>query len=339
MTDKTLQLGLIGLGRLGAAYARILAGLRTPFELVGLADTHPGRAEQMATQLKIPRSYLSPTQLLDDEGVDAVVIVTPTHTHRALVEEAAVRGKAVFCEKPVSISLKDAWAVKRAVDEHGIYFQLGFMRRFDAAHVAAKQKIEEGVIGTPVLCKSSSRDPYPPPLDFLDPEKSGGTVIDMGMHDFDAARWFMGDVKQVSTVGGALVHPEFEEAGDVDNAIVSLTFEAGGLGVVDLSRTGIYGYDVTTEILGTEGTLRIGYLRETPLLVLTENHVAHDTVPYFPQRFKGAYESQLVRFAENVLAGGESPVTVEDGIEALRIGVAATQALHTGQSVEVVSVR
>ena len=339
MTNATLRLGLIGLGRLGATYARILAGLRTPFELVALADTHSGRADQMATQLKISRSYDTPSQLLDDGDVDAVVIVTPTHTHRALVEEAAARGKAVFCEKPVSISLEDALAVKRSVETSGIYFQLGFMRRFDAGHAVAKKKIDEGVIGTPVLCKSSSRDPYPPPLDFLDLEKSGGTVIDMGMHDFDAARWFMGDVKQVSTVGGALVHPEFEKTGDVDNAIVSLTFEAGGLGVVDLSRTGIYGYDVSTEILGTEGTLRIGYLRETPLLVLTENQVSHDTVPYFPERFKGAYEAQLHRFAENVLTGKPSPVTVEDGIEALRIGVAATQALHTGQTVQVASIR
>ena len=293
----------------------------------------------MAAQLGIPRSYSEPLQLLDDTDVQAVVIVTPTHTHPALVQEAAARGKAVFCEKPVSVSLKDALAVRHAVEKHDIYFQLGFMRRFDAGYIAAKKKIEEGAIGTLVLCKSSSRDPYPPPLDFLDPEKSGGTVIDMGMHDFDVARWFMGDVAQVSTIGGAVVHPEFERTGDVDNAIVSLIFESGSLGIVDLSRTGIYGYDVMTEILGTEGTLRIGYLRETALLVMTENQVAHDTVPYFHQRFRDAYEAQLRRFARNVLEGCPSPVTVEDGIEALRIGVAATRALHTGQAVRISSVR
>jgi predicted dehydrogenase len=157
----------------------------------------------------------------------------------------------------------------------------------------------------------------------------------MGIHDFDLARWFMGEVASVQTIGGVLVYPELGEVGDIDNAIVSLTFASGRLGVVDLTRNGIYGYDISTELLGTKGTLRIGYLRETPLMVMTKGAVTHDTVPYFMERFEGAYTAQLEDFARNVLQGRRAPITVDDGVEALRVAVAATRAYHTGQRVEV----
>jgi len=126
--------------------------------------------------------------------------------------------------------------------------------------------------------------------------------------------------------------------GDIDNAVASLTFASGKLGVVDLSRSGIYGYDISTEILGLEGTLRIGYLRETPVMLMTKNSVAHDTVPYFMERFRDAYTAQLQNFARNVLQERTPPITIEDGLEALRIGVAATRAHETGRSVEVAAV-
>ena len=124
--------------------------------------------------------------------------------------------------------------------------------------------------------------------------------------------------------------------GDIDNAIISLVFTSGRLGVVDLTRNGIYGYDIITELLGTRGTLRVGYIRETPLMIMTKGMVAHDTVPYFMERFGEAYTTQLENFAQNVLQERQPPITVDDGIEALRIAVAATRAERTGQRVEVV---
>ena len=163
-------------------------------------------------------------------------------------------------------------------------------------------------------------------------------LIDMGIHDFDLARWFMGDVRAVSTIGATIAYPELTTVGDIDNAVASLTFTSGTLGVVDLSRSGIYGYDIATEILGLEGTLRIGYLRETPLMVLTKNSVAHDTVPYFMERFRDAYTTQLQNFAQNVQQDRTPPVTIADGMEALRIGVAATRARETGGSVDVTEI-
>jgi hypothetical protein len=141
-------------------------------------------------------------------------------------------------------------------------------------------------------------------------------LIDMGIHDFDLARWFMGDVRTVSAIGATIAYPELATVGDIDNAIASLTFTSGKLGVVDLTRSGIYGYDISTEILGLEGTIRIGYLRETPIVVMTKaNGVSHDTVPYFMERFRDAYTNQLQNFAQNVLHDRPAPITIADGME------------------------
>ena len=201
---------------------------------------------------------------------------------------------------------------------------MGFMRRFDAGYAAAKKQIEAGRIGMPLVFKATSRDPFRPSLEYANPSSSGGMLIDMGIHDFDLARWFMGDVQIVAAIGATIAYPELETVGDIDNAIASLTFTSGKLGVVDLTRSGIYGYDISTEILGLEGTIRIGYLRETPIMVMTKaNGVSHDTVPYFMERFRDAYTNQLQNFAQNVLQGRETPITIDDGMEALRVGVAA----------------
>jgi len=143
----------------------------------------------------------------------------------------------------------------------------------------------------------------------------------------------------VAAIGGTIAYPELATVGDIDNAVASLTFSSGKLGVVDLSRSGIYGYDISTEILGSEGTLKIGYLRETPVMLLTKNSVAHDTVPYFMERFRDAYTTQLQNFAQNVLHGRPAPITIDDGMEALRIGVAATRAQQTGTTVAVADVK
>ena len=146
----------------------------------------------------------------------------------------------------------------------------------------------------------------------------------------------MGEVRTVSAIGATIAYPELATVGDIDNAIVSLTFASGKLGVVDLTRSGIYGYDISTEILGSEGTIRIGYLRETPITILTKaGGVAHDTVPYFMERFRDAYTSQLQNFARNVLEARQPPITIDDGLEALRVGVAATRARETGTAVTV----
>jgi inositol 2-dehydrogenase len=333
-----LAVGLIGLGRLGRVYARDLSGRIPETRLVAVADPLGSLAEDVAAEFDVARHYADPLALIDDASVDAVVIVTPTHTHRELVLAAAARKKPTFCEKPPALSLDEVAAMQDAITRSGMFFQMGFMRRFDAGYAAGKQQIEAGRIGTPLVFKSTSRDPFRPSLEYANPKSSGGMLIDMGIHDFDLARWFMGEVRTVSAIGATIAYPELATVGDIDNAVASLTFASGKLGAVDLSRSGIYGYDISTEILGSEGTVRIGYLRETPVMVLTKNSVAHDTVPYFMERFKDAYTTQLQNFAQNVQKQQTPPITIVDGLEALRLGVAATRAQESGKSVTVADV-
>ena len=273
--------------------------------------------------------------MIADEEVDGVVIVSPTSTHQEIVLEAANQGKPIFCEKPLSISLAAAQEMLRIVEQTGVFFQMGFMRRFDKGYVAAKRKIEKGEIGTPVVFKSSSRDPFRPSLEYLDPAHSGGLFIDCGIHDLDLARWYMGDIASVYSIGGTLAYPEMKAIGDIDNAITSLYFTSGALGTIDLSRNGVYGYDIRTEILGTEGTLKIGYLRETPILVMTKDGITHDTVPYFTERFEQAYITQLQDFVDNVLEGKPPSVTCADGVAALQASAAATLSFKENRPVEI----
>jgi scyllo-inositol 2-dehydrogenase (NAD+) len=192
------------------------------------------------------------------------------------------------------------------------------MRRFDPGYAAAKEQIAQGAIGRPLVFKSTSRDPFRPSLEYANPASSGGIMVDMGIHDFDLARWFMGDVETVSAIGGVLAYPEMATIGDIDNAIVTLVFKDGRLGVIDLTRKGVYGYDISTDLLGDAGTVRVGYLRETPIFTMTKNSIVHDTVPYFMERFERAYTLQLQNFAQNVLQDRPPAVAIGDGMEALR---------------------
>jgi scyllo-inositol 2-dehydrogenase (NAD+) len=333
-----LNVGLIGLGRLGRVYARDLSSRIATTRLTAVADADAGLAKQVAAEFEVPHAYPDPESLIADRTVDAVVVVSPTHTHRDIVNAALAAKKPTFCEKPPAISLAEATDMVAAEERTGTFLQMGFMRRFDPGYAAAKRQIEEGRIGRPVVFKSTSRDPFPPHLEYANPKTSGGIFVDMGIHDFDLARWFFGDVESVQAIGATLVFPELASVGDRDNVIATLTFADGRLGVVDLTRSGVYGYDITTELLGTEGTIRIGYIRETPILVMTKNLVGHDTVPYFMERFERAYMLQLANFAENVLGDRPAPITIQDGVEALRVAVAATRACETGRTVDVRSI-
>jgi len=335
---RRLNIGLIGLGRLGRVYARDLATRIPETRLPAVADVSPGLAAQVAEEFDVAEAFQDPREMIASPRVDAVVIVSPTHTHKDLAIAALERGKPVFCEKPLALSLAECREVQDAVTRHNGFFQMGFMRRFDPGYVAGKKQVDEGRIGTPCVFKATSRDPYRPSLEYANPASSGGILVDMGIHDFDLARWFMGEVATVSAIGGTLAYPELATIGDIDNAIATLVFANGRLGVIDLTRNGFYGYDISTELLGTAGTVRIGYIRETPILMMTKNSIAHDTVPYFMERFERAYTLQLQNFAQNVLADREPPVRVSDGIEALRVALAATEACRSGQSKAVASI-
>ncbi len=332
---KKINVGLIGIGRLGSMYAEYLATRVTGANLVAVADLIPERASSCAEKFDIPNWYDNHHDLSASREVEAVIVTATTINHPEIVIDAARQKKPVFCEKPMSLDLDEAREMKKVIEQTGIFYQQGFQRRFDKGFAGGHSKILEGVIGTPVVFRGSSRDPYRPSLEYLRPENSGGQILDMAIHDIDIARWYMGDISRVYATGAILAYPEIEETGDTDNAIMVLNFKDGGLGEIDVSRNGIYGYDIRAEVLGTKGTLKMGYLRDTPMLVLTEGGVTHDVVPYFPERFREAYVSQLNNYMENLLENKPPYLTVDDGIAALQVAIAATHSLKSDTLVKV----
>jgi len=329
--NKPINIGVAGLGRLGRLYASYFTNRVCGARLHAVSDVQPEAVEAIVAETGA-RGFARTADMLADKALDAVVVMTPTRLHGEVVIAAAAANKAIFCEKPLSLELAEGEAMKAAVAKHGVFFQLGFMRRFDRAYAAAKQRIDAGDIGTPVIFTSSSKDQLPPPVDYLRPENSGGLFIDMGIHDFDLARWYMGEVKDVSSVGNSIAFPEISGVGDVENGLSQMNFVDGGIGTITLSRIGIYGYGIHTEIVGTKGTIRIGYDRETAILMLTKGQVAHDTVPGFYERFEQAYLSQLQNFVDNLVHDRPAPIVADDGLRAQRIAIAATRALHSGRT-------
>lgn len=322
-----LNLAVIGLGRMGQVYAYHAAHQIPDALLVAVADPRQEVTEPFAAQVSGVRVYADYHDLLVHPGLDAVIVATPTSTHGEVVIAAAGAGKQVFCEKPMALSLRETDAMIAAVDAAGVLCQIGFMRRFDDGFAAAKHQIEEGVIGQPVSIRSIGRDPFRTSLEFANPAISGGIIVDMGIHDFDTLRWLMADeVERVYSEVSALVYPELIPVGDFDSAMVSLRFEQGGLGNVEVSRTAAYGYDIRCEIVGSKGTLQVGYLRQTPILTLTRAGVTHDVVPHFPQRFGPAYTRQIEHFVQCVREQKAPAVKPADSRAALQIGLAATRS-------------
>jgi scyllo-inositol 2-dehydrogenase (NAD+) len=330
-----LGIGVIGLGRMGRVYATFVAGQLDDAALVAVADAQ----ESVLAQYSGVKTYADYHELLDDADVQAVIVTTPTSTHREVVVAAAQAGKAIFCEKPTALTLRETDEMLAAVKAAGVPFQVGFMRRFDKAYVEAKRQIDAGIIGQPVTVRSVSRDPFRTSLEYANPAASGGLIVDMGIHDFDVVRWLMADdVARVYTETAALVYPELTTVGDVDNAQIALRFTRGGIGNIEVSRTAKYGYDIRAEVVGTAGTLQIGYLQETAVLTMTDAGVRHDVVPHFPQRFGAAYTAQIASFAEVVRDGKPPLVTAEDARAALQAAIAATRSQHEGVAVQVADV-
>jgi inositol 2-dehydrogenase len=331
-----LGIGVVGLGRMGQVYGYHVARQIEGATLVAVADPRPEALAQFQGSVAGVRTYTDFHDLLTQPDIHGVIVASPTSTHRNVVVAAAAAGKAIFCEKPTSLSLATTDEMIAAVNQAGVILQVGFMRRFDNGCFTAKQQIESGAIGDPVTIRSIGRDPFRTSLEYADPAISGGLIVDMGIHDFDLIRWLMGDdVLRVYAESAALVYPELTQVGDVDNAQIILKFKRGGLGNVEVSRTAIYGYDIQCEIIGSAGTLQVGYLRDTPITLLNKAGVHHDVVPHFPQRFGPAYTKQIEHFVDCLVHDRAPSVTPADARAALQIGLAATESQRTGRVVHV----
>jgi len=319
---------------MGQVYAHTLAFTVSEVDLVAVADTHPKVVQETTGRYGIPFGTTDYRELLRRDDVEAVVIATPTRTHAEVIIEAARCGKQIFTEKPLGDSLKACDDVIAAVKDAGVKMQVGFMRRYDAGYRLAKEKIDQGVIGKPVMFKAVGRDPKAPSLEFAKRANSGGLILDMGVHEFDLARWLMGsEVVRVYSEGGCLVFPELATVGDIDNACVNLKFANGGVGNIDVSRNAVYGYDIRTEVIGSDGGLMIGFLQQTPVLVMTRTGISHDTVPYFMERFGSAYAEEIRAFVRCLVEDRDPQPTAIDARAATAIGVAATMSLDEGRPV------
>jgi len=333
--SQRVNVGVIGLGAMGRVHAQNLAALPQA-RLLAVASRREEIGREIASRLDVPRVYTDYLALLADQDIEAVVIATATPEHPGLVLAAAQNGKAVFCEKPVALTLREMDQVLAAVKTAGVPFQIGFMRRFDPAYREGKRRIEAGVIGRPVVFQAISRDPRLPAPEDESALARGSLFFDLGIHDYDLARWLMADeVIEVYAVGEALVYPQLERFGDLDNAFVTLRFAGGAIGSINLSRNARYGYDVHTEVLGSEGAVRMGDLRHTALEVLTPAGVCHDVYPWFQERFAEAYGQELRHFIAWVRGEAAPEATGEDCRAALAIALAVRESYRLGRPVAV----
>lgn len=326
------RVALIGCGRIGQLHARNLATLRDMCQFVAIADWNLEAAETAARLLGIPRSTADSEEILSSPHIDAVVIASSTSTHATYIEIAARHGKDIFTEKPIALDLETTQRALDAVETAGVRLQVGFQRRFDSGYVAAHDSIRKGEIGRVEMIRDAMRDPSPPPPDYV--RQSGGLYRDMTIHNFDAMRWLMGEEPvEIFALASALVSEDIRDAGDVDTSIVTLRFPSGAMASIENSRRSGFGYDVRTEIFGSEGALMVGDHRQTPIRRFTATGVIEDHQYFFLERFREAYRTEMIAFLNALATGDTMPVTGQDGLAALRLAYAAEESRRTGRPV------
>jgi myo-inositol 2-dehydrogenase/D-chiro-inositol 1-dehydrogenase len=251
-----------------------------------------------------------------------------------LIERAAAAGKHVFCEKPISFDLSRTKSAIEAVERAGLQLQTGFNRRFDPNFSRVRELIATGQIGDPHIIKITSRDPAPPPYEYI--QVSGGLFVDMAIHDFDMARFLSGsEVEEVSVAGAVLVDPKIGELGDIDTAITTLRFSSGALGVIDNSRKAAYGYDQRVEVFGSKGQVHVQNEFPNSAELSTEQGVSRDKPQYFfLERYKESYRKEISDFIQAIRTGSPTSVTGYDGLQAERIAQAAKRSLVEKRAVK-----
>jgi myo-inositol 2-dehydrogenase/D-chiro-inositol 1-dehydrogenase len=331
---ETLNLCVIGTGRIGRVHAENLVYRIPEANLVAVSDIFVEAAEKVAAELGIPAAYQDHRLALEDKSIDAVLICSSTDTHAQIIEEAAEAGKQIFCEKPIALDLAKIDRALAAVERAGVKLQIGFNRRFDPNFRRVRQVIATGQIGEPHLLRITSRDPAPPPIEYV--KVSGGIFLDMTIHDFDMARFLIGaEVESIYAAGGVLVDPAIGEAGDVDTALVTLHFANGALGAIDNSRQAVYGYDQRVEVFGSAGCVTAD--NDYPNTArISDGQRVHRDLPlnFFMERYTESYVGEIEAFVDCILHDTPPPVTGLDGRAPVVMGYAAKKSLDEGRPVK-----
>ena len=319
----TLNIGLIGAGRIGRLHAGNLANRIPNARLAAVADIDLEAARSVAAEMNVETAVTDYAELLGDKDLQAIVISSATDTHAQIIMDAAAAGKHIFSEKPLDLDLTRIDKALQAVEAAGVKLQVGFNRRFDPNFRRVKEMVADGKIGEPHILRITSRDPEPPPLEYV--KTSGGIFLDMTIHDFDMARYITGsEVEEIYVIGGVMIDPRIGELGDLDTAIITLRFENGVIGTIDNSRQAVYGYDQRIELFGSEG------------MISTENETLdrytysnadgiQSPLPlyFFLERYTESYLREMQSFVDSVENDTPLEVTGADGRAPVVIGLAA----------------
>ena len=326
MNQDRLGIGIIGAGRIGAVHAESIAFRLPDARIVAVADVSRAAAEALAARCSIPHVAGSSDEILADPGIAAVLICSSTDTHSNLIVQAAKAGKHIFCEKPIAFSLGEIDHALAAVKSAGVNLQIGFNRRFDSNFARVRKAVVSGEIGIPSMLHIISRDPAPPPLAYV--EVSGGLFLDMTIHDFDMARFLIGDeVEEIYTAAGVMVDPEIGKAGDLDTALVVLRFRNGVIGTIDNSRKAVYGYDQRVEIMGSEGKIATENRYPNEIVISDARSVRADLpLNFFLERYKESYTSEMQSFIAAIQEKRETIVTGADGRIPVVMAIAARRS-------------
>lgn len=330
-----LKIGLLGAGRIASVHAAAISQ-NPQSKLVAISDFYPEVADKLARQFDaVMRTN---EDIIADPEIDAVLIATPTDTHSDLIEAATAAGKAVLCEKPVDLSLERARACLHNSAPSGVPVMVGFNRRFDPNFAALKASLEAGDIGKTELLSITSFDPAPPPVSYI--KTSGGLFRDMMIHDFDMANFIMGEAPvSVMATASCVVDPEIGAAGDVDTAVVTLSYADGRIAVIKNSRRAAYGYDQRVELLGAQGLLQAQNMLENTVVKSTDKGVTGAKPTYFfLERYMAAYAAEWASFVDAVTNGTALPVTLSDGIDALAMAEAATRSAQSAMPVKLAEI-
>lgn len=343
-----IRFAVLGVGRIGSIHARNIAertGANTPrthanaaptrVELAYVCDVHAPSAQAIAAELGAKAAPLDEAIAAPD--VDAVVICTPTDTHADLIDRAAASGKAIFCEKPIDL---DAARIRRSLEtvaRAGVPLMIGFNRRFDPSFATLKARLDSGEIGTPEIVTILSRDPAPPPVDYI--RRSGGLFRDMMIHDLDMARFLLGEEPvSVYAAASALVDPAIGAAGDVDTAVCVLKTASGRIAQISNSRRAAYGYDQRIEVHGAGGMLAAGNQTATTVVAATAAGYASDpALPFFLERYAAAYRAEIASFITAIAEKRAPSPSGADGLSAQVLADAATESARTGVPVALAS--
>ena len=331
--SSRVNVGLIGAGRIGRLHAGHLTFRIPQADLLAVSDIILEAAQRCAADLGIPTATQDHRAIMENPAIEAVVICSSTDTHAQMIEEAAAAGKHIFCEKPIDFDLARIDRALAAVEEAGVKLQVGFNRRFDPNFRRVRELVAAGKIGQPHILRITSRDPAPPPIEYI--KVSGGIFLDMTIHDFDMARYLIGgEVEEIYAAGGVMVDPEIGQAGDIDTAIITLRFENGVIGTIDNSRRATYGYDQRVEVFGSSGMVTVS--NNTPdTAVLSDDQGIHGPLPlyFFIKRYVDSYIAEMEAFIKCIQQDKTPPVTGIDGRIPVIMGYAARKSYEENRPV------